>query len=104
MRGLVEFGLVAVLLTGAGGCPGGRPEPEDWLDAGLDGDARVDEDPRTEVPHELVGTWQSGSIDFVRWENYKQGYWAGRNAIPSREAMTFRADGSAKFYRYEFAF
>jgi hypothetical protein len=60
--------------------------------------------PRTEVPGELVGTWQAGSIDLDLWESYTEGYYAGRNAIPSRESMTFRADGSAKFYRYEFAF
>ena len=58
--------------------------------------------PRTEVPDELVGAWENGSIDFVMWENYKEGYWAGRNAAPSREAMVFNKNGDAKFYRYEF--
>ena len=62
------------------------------------------EPPKTEVPAELVGTWEHGSIDFALWENYKQDYYAGRNAAPSREAMVIRKDGSAKFYRYEFAF
>ena len=60
--------------------------------------------PRTEVPEELVGTWQAGVIDFALWENYTEGYYAGRNAIPSREAMVLEANGDAKFYRYEFAF
>ena len=60
--------------------------------------------PRTEVPDEIVGAWEHGSIDFVRWENYQEGYWAGRNAIPTREAMVFQKNGDAKFYRYEFAF
>ena len=60
--------------------------------------------PRTEVPDELVGAWENGSIDFTFWENYKEGYWAGRNAVPSREAMVFSKNGDAKFYRYEFGF
>ena len=60
--------------------------------------------PRTEIPSELVGAWTSGSLDLALWESYREGYWAGRNASPTREAMVFRADGSAKFYRYEFAF
>ncbi len=60
--------------------------------------------PVTEVPDEIVGSWEHGSIDFVRWENYNEGYWAGRNATPSREAMVFKKNGDAKFYRYEFAF
>ncbi|HYC27389.1 MAG TPA: hypothetical protein VEB42_01220 [Chitinophagaceae bacterium] len=58
--------------------------------------------PRTEVPDELVGAWEDGSIDFVMWENYREGYWAGRNAAPTREAMVFSKNGDAKFYRYEF--
>jgi hypothetical protein len=58
----------------------------------------------TEVPDEFVGAWENGSIDFVFWENYREGYWAGRNATPSREAMVFKKNGEAKFYRYEFAF
>jgi len=58
--------------------------------------------PRTEVPDEIVGAWTDGSLDFVMWENYKEGYWAGRNAAPSREAMVFNKNGDAKFYRYEF--
>lgn len=62
------------------------------------------ESPRTEVPDEFVGAWENGSIDFARWENYTQGYWAGRNAVPTREAMVFNKNGDAKFYRYEFAF
>jgi hypothetical protein len=60
--------------------------------------------PRTEVPDELVGAWEHGYIDFDFWENYREGYWAGRNAAPSREAMIFYKNGDAKFYRYEFAF
>ena len=60
--------------------------------------------PRTEVPDEIVGAWEHGYIDFELWENYPQGKWAGRNAIPSREAMVFQKNGEARFYRYEFAF
>jgi quinol monooxygenase YgiN len=60
--------------------------------------------PRTEVPDELVGAWEHGVIDFELWENYREGYWAGRDAIPSREVMVFQKNGDAKFYRYEFAF
>lgn len=60
--------------------------------------------PRTEVPDELVGAWENGSIDFTFWENYREGWWAGRNAAPTREAMVFSKNGDAKFYRYEFAF
>lgn len=59
---------------------------------------------RTEVPSELVGAWHTGAFDFALWESYREGYYAGRNAVPSREAMVFQKDGSAKFYRYEFAF
>lgn len=60
--------------------------------------------PRTEVPDEMVGAWEAGYIDFEFWENYREGYYAGRNAIPSREAMVLSKNGDAKFYRYEFAF
>jgi hypothetical protein len=60
--------------------------------------------PRTEVPDEMVGTWEHGYIDFVFWENYREGYWAGRNATPMREAMVLSKNGDAKYYRYEFAF
>ena len=60
--------------------------------------------PQSEVPDEFVGTWEHGSIDFVLWENYREGYYAGRNAIPSREAMVFNKNGEARFYRYEFGF
>src|SRR5690349_10484522 len=49
--------------------------------------------PRTQVPDEIVGAWEAGSIDFVLWENYREGYYAGRNAIPSREAMVFNKNG-----------
>jgi hypothetical protein len=38
------------------------------------------------------------------WEKYKPGYWAGRNAIPMREAMVINKNGEAKYYRYEFLF
>jgi hypothetical protein len=59
---------------------------------------------RTEVPDELVGAWENGSIDLKLWENYREGYYAGRNATPSRELMIISKNGEAKFYRYEFAF
>lgn len=59
--------------------------------------------PRTQVPDELVGAWDDGALDFTTWENYREGYWAGRNAAPTREAMVFSKNGDAKFYRYEFA-
>ncbi|HLG38641.1 MAG TPA: hypothetical protein VI461_03195 [Chitinophagaceae bacterium] len=59
---------------------------------------------QTEVPDEFVGSWEHGSIDFVFWEKYREGYWAGRNATPSREAMIIYKNGKARFYRYEFAF
>ncbi len=59
--------------------------------------------PRTEVPDEIVGAWEHGYIDFELWENYPEGYYAGRNSVPSREAMVFQKNGDAKFYRYEFA-
>lgn len=131
MRGLIDVGYVAVVLLVASGCPENAAPQDDVSDAGLEYDAgeephvgartdggpvpapnrtRVDvpdeppASPRTEVPSELVGAWTSGSLDFAFWENYREGYWAGRNASPTREAMIFREDGSAKFYRYEFAF
>jgi hypothetical protein len=59
--------------------------------------------PRTEVPDELVGAWEHGYIDFELWEAYPEGHWAGRYAIPTREAMIFQKNGDATFYRYEFA-
>jgi len=31
-------------------------------------------------------------------------YYAGQNAIPSRETMVFNKNGDAKFYGYEFAY
>lgn len=65
-------------------------------------DAATAESPRTEVPDALVGAWDDGALDFLMWENYRQGYWAGRNAAPTREAMVFHKNGDAKFYRYEF--
>ena len=60
------------------------------------------EPPRTEVPDEIVGAWEHGFIDFDVWENYTEGHWAGRNAIPSREAMIFTKEGlgSNKIKRY----
>ena len=58
---------------------------------------------RSEVPSELVGAWEHGSTDFALWENYKEGYYAGRNAAPTREAMIMGKNGDAKFYRYEAA-
>lgn len=60
--------------------------------------------PKTAVPDEIVGAWEYGYVDFEFWENYTQGYWAGRNAGPMREAMIFTKTGEAKYYRYEFAF
>ena len=58
----------------------------------------------SEIPDEFLGAWEHGSIDFVLWENYREGYYAGRNATPSREAMIFKKNGEARFYRYEFGF
>lgn len=52
---------------------------------------------QTEVPSELVGAWTDGAFDFELWENYREGYWAGRHASPTREAMIFEEDGLAKF-------
>jgi hypothetical protein len=131
MRGLIEVGCVAVLLSAGGGCIEDAAPQDDLMDAGADYDAGGDRDagaradagvapaprrppvdppdepkptPMTDVPDELVGAWTSGSLDFALWEAYREGYWAGRNASPTREAMIFREDGSAKFYRYEFAF
>lgn len=101
---MVVLFIVAALLCAAG-CgkndanPAGDPTPKTPHT-----DPPKTEAPKTEVPAELVGTWEHGSIDFTLWENYKQGYYAGRNAAPSREAMVIRKDGTAKFYRYEFAF
>ncbi len=60
--------------------------------------------PRAAVPDEVVGTWEHGAIDFALWENYRERYYAGRNAAPTREAMVIGTNGDAKFYRYEFAF
>ena len=42
--------------------------------------------PRTEVPDEVVGFRENGSIDVVLWEDYQEGQLAGRNPTPSREA------------------
>jgi hypothetical protein len=69
-------------------------------DGGLGGGNNT---PRTEVPDEIVGAWEHGTIDFELWENYREGYYAGRNSVPTREAMVFNKNGDAKFYRYEFA-
>ena len=60
--------------------------------------------PKKEIPAEFVGAWENGRIDLVFWENYREGYYAGRNATPSREVMIIYKNGEAKFYRYEFAF
>ena len=60
--------------------------------------------PRSEVPDEIVGAWEHGSIDFDLWENYKEGYYAGRDATPTREAMIIGKNGDAKFYRYEYLY
>ena len=67
------------------------------------GGNKQEDNPRTDVPLELVGAWEHGYIDFALWENYPEGRYAGRDAIPSREAMIFTHDGYARFYRYEFA-
>jgi hypothetical protein len=96
--------FIVTASLGALGCakgagPGGDRAAANPPAANPPGDA-----PRTEVPGELVGAWEHGSIDFARWENYKAGYYAGRNATPTREAMVFGKNGDAKFYRYEFAF
>jgi quinol monooxygenase YgiN len=72
-------------------------EPVNWY-------KKVFTPPKTEVPDEIVGSWANGSFDFVLWENYKQGYWAGKNAAPVREAMIFSKNGDAKYYRYEFLY
>jgi hypothetical protein len=53
------------------------------------------------VPDQIVGTWANGSFDFELWENYREGYWAGRNAETVREAMVFQKNGDARYYRYE---
>jgi hypothetical protein len=79
-------------------------DPRDGPSAPGDGPTPPPESQQTEVPAELVGAWAAGSFDFERWENYREGYWAGKNATPTREAMIFYEDGSAKFYRYEFLF
>jgi hypothetical protein len=82
----------------------GPVAPANMADSGAEPPPRPTGVQRTEVPSELVGAWHTGAFDFALWENYREGYYAGRNAVPSREAMIFRKDGSAKFYRYEFAF
>lgn len=80
----------------------------DNSDAGTSGGLRAANPPadpqKAEVPGELVGAWEHGSIDFALWENYKKGHYAGRNAAPTREAMVIGKDGKARYYRYEFAF
>jgi len=65
--------------------------------------APINNTPKTVVPDELVGAWEYGYIDLDLWENYPEGRYAGRDAIPSREVMIFTKNGDAKFYRYEFA-
>jgi hypothetical protein len=96
--------VVVTAVLGLVGCakdaaPGGDPHVTNPAPTKPQADA-----PKTEVPAELVGAWEHGTIDFALWENYKPGHYAGRNAAPSREAMVIRKDGTAKFYRYEFAF
>lgn len=87
---------IAAALLGISGC-----DPQD--EAGGDGGAGPPpaDAPRTEVPQALVGAWEAGTIDFTLWEDYPEGRYAGRNALPTREAMVFGADGDATFYRYE---
>ena len=93
---------LSVAITAALAAPGCGP------DAGPGGDPPATGPtagpPKTEVPGELVGAWEHSSIDFKLWENYKEGHYAGRNATPMREAMILRRDGTAKYYRYQFAF
>lgn len=89
---LFLLGMIAVL--GTTSCKKDHKDP----------DGPPADTPKTEVPDELVGAWEAGTIDFVLWENYREGYYAGRDAIPTREAMIFNKNGDAKFYRYEFAF
>jgi hypothetical protein len=96
--------LAAAAALGGAGCergagPGGEPTAKNPT-----ADPPGTDPPKAEVPAELVGAWEHGPIDFALWENYKPGYYAGRNAAPSREAMVIGKDGGAKFYRYEFAF
>lgn len=90
--------LVATAVLTAAGCANA-----DGLGPARPEDQPPDEAPKAEVPDELVGAWEHGSIDFALWEKYKEGYYAGRNAAPTREAMVIRKNGEAKFYRYEFA-
>lgn len=93
------FITTAALLTtscqkdGAASTTGGGPPAKD----------PPADQPRAHVPDEVVGSWEHGTIDFALWENYKPGRYAGRDAIPSREAMTIAKNGDAKFYRYQFA-
>jgi hypothetical protein len=85
--------LVAAVTLAIVSCDKDDQKPNDYFDT-----------PVTEVPDELAGAWEHGSIDFDLLENYRRGYYAGRNAAPSREAMIFSKNGKAIFYRYEFAF
>jgi hypothetical protein len=93
MKTTIAIILAATL--GAAGCGTEDDDPGAGAPAG--------ESPRTEVPDELVGAWEAGYIDFELWEDYPEGRWAGRDAVPTREAMVFEQDGDAKFYRYAFA-
>ena len=56
--------------------------------------------PGPNVPDELVGNWANGSFDFKFWENYKEGYYMSRNATIVREAMVFKKNEEARYYRY----
>jgi len=56
---------------------------------------------RTQVPDEIVGTWNDGAFDFATWESYREQTWCGRSAAPTREAMVFEQSGDATYYRYE---
>lgn len=126
MGSFLRVGLVAALtLSSLYGCDDEAHTPESLEDELADEDDFEDEDwlvdgsgtppadappaqtpsvgQRSEVPAELVGAWAHGYIDFALWENYRPGQWAGRDAIPSREAMVFSKNGEARFYRYEFA-
>ncbi|MEV6332432.1 hypothetical protein [Streptomyces sp. NPDC051909] len=89
----ITFPIIVMIMLGVAGCRDGNGPQGDASASPLGG----------KVPSELVGTWGSGAIDLTLWENYREGYYAGRNAIPTREVMIFKEDGAAKFYRYEYA-
>lgn len=91
--------LVLTVALGPAGCTKSGTPATDPVESRSTASA-----PRSEVPAELVGSWEHGSINFALWENYKEGHYAGRNAAPTREAMTIGRNGEARFYRYEMAY